>query len=589
MLLTFDIETNGLVRSMDRIHCLVIQDVETGEVFRFNDEPDSKSYSIQTGVKDFLMEAEEIYGHNIVNFDIPVLQNVFPYFKEFEGKVYDTLILSRLFFTDILDRDIKTKPRDMPVNLYGRHSLESWGYRLKFRKGEFGKSADWQIYSREMEDYCEQDVRVTTKLVQMFRPKVKLYADPIELEHACAKIMAEQEQNGFPFNVQAAQRLESKLRSEIEKLSDEMLTRYPFVDGGRFTPKRDNKSRGYVAGAESCKLKDFNPGSRDHIAWIFTKLHGHEFTELTETGKPKIDDSVLRGVGHPDADKFARIMELRKFLGLLSEGDNSWLKLVEADGRLHHSCILNTATGRNAHNRPNLAQVPSGQEYRELFNAGEGRLLVSADCSGLELRCLAHYLHPYDDGAFAKELLEGDIHTKLAEIYGTDRKNGKTVTYCMIYGGGNAKLGLAAGATKAKAVARGKEIRRRVVEQLTGFKELSEAIAAKAETGQLKGIDGRIVRLKKPHAALNYLLQSCGAIICKRWVVAANKRAQEAAIDYYPVEFVHDQQSWSVNPTDADKAQECIEFAIKDVQESLNFRIELDVDAKQGFTWWEVH
>jgi len=587
VILTFDIETNGLVRSFDHIHCLVIQDVETGEVWRFNDEPDSKAYSVQTGVKDFLMEADEIWGHNIVNFDIPAIQRLYPYFKECEAKVRDTLILSRMFFTDILDRDLASKPRDMPPNLYGRHSLESWGYRLKFRKGEFGKTCDWKVYSREMEDYCEQDVRVTTKLVQMFRPKVNLYTDPIWLEHECQRIMAEQEQSGFPFDVEAAQRLENKLRSEIEKLSDEMTSKYMYVQGAEFTPKRDNKRQGYVANCPFTKLKDFNPGSRDHIAWIFTTLHGHTFTELTETGKAKIDDTVLRAVGHPDADKFARIMELRKFLGLLSEGDNSWLKLVESDGRLHHSCILNTATGRNAHNRPNLAQVPSGHEYRELFKPGDGRLLVGSDASGLELRCLAHYLAPYDDGAFGTELLEGDIHTRLAEIYGTDRKNGKTVTYCMIYGGGNAKLGLAAGATKAKAVARGKAIRKAVMDGLTGFKELMDAVSSKAETGQIRGLDGRIIRIKKPHAALNYLLQSAGAIICKNWVVNMNHYFR--GMDVQHCAFVHDEVQLSIAPDLLPKVTEILHQSMTDVQSLFQFRIELACEVVSGDSWGATH
>ena len=115
------------------------------------------------------------------------------------------------------------------------------------------------------------------------------------------------------------------------------------------------------------------------------------------------------------------------------------------EGKLHHSCVLATNTGRMAHMRPNLAQVPSAHEYRELFYAGTDRVVVGADASGLELRCLGHYLSPFDGGRFADTVVNGDIHTDLAEIYGTDRKTGKGVTYCLIYGGGNAKLGSVAG------------------------------------------------------------------------------------------------------------------------------------------------
>ncbi|MCP3664764.1 MAG: hypothetical protein GY696_20100, partial [Gammaproteobacteria bacterium] len=286
---------------------------------------------------------------------------------------------------------------------------------------------------------------------------------------------------------------------------------------------------------------------------------------------------------------FGRILELQKHLGQLSDGKNAWLKLVR-NGRVHHACVLNTNTGRQAHMKPNLAQVPSDAAYRSLFNAGEGRLLASADASGLELRCLAHYLHPFDQGKFQKELLEGDIHTALADIYGTDRKSGKSVTYCLIYGGGNEKLGLTAGAPKASAATKGAEIRKRILDGLDGYADLQKAIAERAKTGVLRGLDGRPIRLQgKDHAALNYLLQSAGAILCKNWVLKANELASEAGIDYYPVEFVHDQMSWSVAPDDIEKALFCIESSIQDVEHQFRFKCALACDPQSGFTWADVH
>ena len=121
----------------------------------------------------------------------------------------------------------------------------------------------------------------------------------------------------------------------------------------------------------------------------------------------------------------------------------------------------------------------------------------------------------------------------------------------MIYGGGDHKLGVTAGATKSKAAAKGKEIRARIHEGLDGFAELSKAIQSRCRGDVLRGLDGRPIRLQgKRHAALNYLLQSAGAMMCKNWVLRAHELAQEAGIDYYPVEFVHDQMSWSVAPDD---------------------------------------
>ena len=589
MRLAFDLETDGLLRGLSQIHCLVTQDLDTGEVIRYDDTNNTRGW-IHDGI-NILEGADEIWGHNIIGYDIEVIKQLCPYFNP-EGKVYDTLILSRLFFTDMLDRDFKLRPPNMPAQLYGRHSLESWGYRLGVLKSEYGKqlSGDWSHYTPEMLEYCARDVEVSVALAKLFEPKLAAYDCTIELEHEVAKIMAWQERQGFPFDVTKGHQLESRLRQELEKISEQMRSTFAFVDGGSFTPKRPNSTRGYVAGAEMCKLKEFNPTSRDHIAWAFQIFRGWEPTEFTNTGRPKIDESVLKAIGTEEALGFARILELQKHLGQLSEGANAWLKLVDSEDRIHHSCMLNTNTGRMAHMRPNLAQVPSDHDYRELFGPGEGRVQVGADASGLELRCLAHFLHRFDGGAFGKTLLEGDIHQSLADIYGTDRKTGKSVTYCLIYGGGDKKLGLTAGASKSNAIKKGKEIRKRIMTGLAGFAELSSAVASRAETGVLKGLDGRPIRIQgKNHAALNYLLQSSGAIVTKVWLVEAYKRLQEASVDFYPLAYVHDEVQLSVAPSDVSRCEEILTQTMIDVQQLVGFKCPLAAEAQHGQSWADCH
>ena len=585
MKLVFDIETDGLIRQgLSKIHCIVAQDLDTGEVHKF--EP----HNYRDGLK-LLSEAEELWGHNILGYDLEAIKVIHPEWT-YEGQVYDTLILSRLLFTDLLDRDFRARPANMPSNLYGRHSLESWGHRLGIHKSEFGKSldGDWSTYSSEMLAYCAQDVVVSVALVRMFEPKMDQYAASIKTEHEVAAIMAWQEREGFPFDVQAAQELELTLRTELKKLSNQMKDTFLWVPGKEMTPKRDNKVRGYIEGAAFCKLVEFNPTSRFHIGWAFQQFRGWEPTEFTDGGQPKIDESVLKGIATDEALAFARILELQKHLGQLSEGKNAWLKNVTDQGRLHHSCVLATNTGRMAHMRPNLAQVPSAHEYRALFTPGPGRTIVGADASGLELRCLAHYLHRFDNGKFAKEVVEGDIHSHLASIYGTDRKSGKGVTYCLIYGGGNSKLGLTAGASQKSAARKGKEIRGKIMSGLDGFKQLSDAVADRASTGVLRGLDGRPIRLQgKSHAALNYLLQSAGAVICKLWVLRANELLQEAGIDYWPLAFVHDEMQLSVAPEHVEQAKFLITAAMKDVEHQLQFKCQLDSEAASGSTWAETH
>ena len=588
MRLAFDLETDGLNRDLSIVHCLVAQDMDSGEIFRYDDS--GKYESVTTGI-EMLMEADELWGHNIIGYDYEAIKYLYPFF-EFKGTTYDTLILSRLLFTDLLDRDFRAKPANMPGNLYGRHSLESWGHRLGIHKSDFGKNlkGDWSQYSPEMLDYCVQDVAVSVQLAKMFEPKLEQYKTCVETEHEVAKMMSWQERVGWPFDIDKAQKLEGKLRQELEALSDDMRSTFAFVAGKEFTPQRPNKTRGYFEGATFTRLTEFNPTSRQHIAWAFKTFRGWEPTEFTNTGIPKIDEKVLVEMDTEESKKFARILELQKHLGQLSEGANAWLKKVESDGRIHHSCVLNTNTGRMAHMKPNLAQTPSAHEYRELFIPGDNRVQIGADASSLELRCLAHYLAPFDGGSFAKEVVEGDIHTQLAEIYGTSRSTGKSVTYCLIYGGGNSKLGTTAGATSSGAVAEGKRIRSRILEGLAGFAELSKAIAERSKHGVLLGLDGRPIRLQgKNHAALNYLLQSAGAIICKQWLLTSYKAMIAANLDWYPLGFIHDELQISIRLRYAEQAEFILTTSMLDVADQLRFRCPLAAESKRGSSWADTH
>ena len=165
MTIVFDLETNGLLHDLTRIHCLAIYDSTTDTVETYNDEKNNK-YSISEGIGRLLV-ADTLVGHNIINYDCAVLRKLYNYFTP-TARIVDTLLLSRLYHPNIYDIDHKHKWRHMPLQLYGRHSLESYGYRLGEYKGDFGKTSDWSEWSQEMEDYCAQDVVVTTKLCDHF-------------------------------------------------------------------------------------------------------------------------------------------------------------------------------------------------------------------------------------------------------------------------------------------------------------------------------------------------------------------------------------------------------------------------------------
>ena len=164
--LIFDLETDGLLYDLTRIHCLVIYDCEADQTLVYNDEGNKEP--IVRGISR-LEEAERIVGHNIIGYDIPAIQKLYNWFKPPEI-VIDTLLLSRLYHTDLLNIDRKRNWKHMPLQMYGRHSLEAYGYRLGEYKGSFSKTTDWKEWSQDMEDYCVQDVAVTTKLCKHFHP-----------------------------------------------------------------------------------------------------------------------------------------------------------------------------------------------------------------------------------------------------------------------------------------------------------------------------------------------------------------------------------------------------------------------------------
>ena len=339
--------------------------------------------------------------------------------------------------------------------------------------------------------------------------------DSCRLEHRVAEILTEQEIHGWTFNEQKAQQLESHLRREMEELTQVLREEWTFVGGALFTPKRDNSTQGYKSGAEFQRLKEFNPTSRDHIAWILTNRLNVKLNKITTTGKPIIDETTLMEINIPFSRACAKCLTIKKKLGMMSEGVNAWNKLVTSKGRIHHNCSVSTNTFRCAHRKPNLAQVPADKEFRELFIASPRHTMVGADLSGIELRMLAHYLGRYDGGRYADILLNDDIHQVNADKIGITRRQVKTVTYAFLYGAGNEKIGMSYDNSLQPKEARkkGSEIREAFVSAIEGLADLLDAVSNKSSQGFLLALDGRRVLVDSPHKSLNYLLQCSAGIV----------------------------------------------------------------------------
>lgn len=426
-----DIETDGLLSDLSKVHCVVLRDVDSKELFSYGPN------QIHEGL-DRISKATKVIAHNGINFDIPALQKVYPSFSIPKERVLDTLTTSRLAYPDLVDRDLRLVQTGRLESKYrGSHSLKAWGFRLGILKGDFGQDTDWSEWSKEMQDYCEQDTDVTLSLYEHLA-KVDVSPKAVELEHDVAWIVSEQTRHGFLFDRNKAHDLLRRLsvkRAELDhKLQDVFDPWFSAVEVKTPTKTLNYKSverHSTWAGVPFTVIKQnvFNPNSRHHIADRLKALYGWKPKDFTEKGQPKIDETVLGKLNYPEAKILSEAMMLQKRISQLGEGDNSWLGMVTTDNRVHGEVNTNGAvTGRMTHNKPNLAQVPAvgkpfGKECRELFCVPKGKKLVGVDVSGLELRMLAHFLAKYDGGAYGKALLEGDIHTVNQQAAGLPTRN----------------------------------------------------------------------------------------------------------------------------------------------------------------------
>ena len=412
--------------------------------------------------------------------------------------------------------------------------------------------------------------------------------DWVQLEHQVAHILQKQEEHGWYFDERAAYELESTLRGELEEATEVLRRKFGFVAGTVFTPKRNNRTQGYVQGCPFTKLKQLNPTSRDHIAWILQTHENWKPTQRTATGKPVVDETVLKDIGSETAQLFLRCLDITKKLGMISEGVNAWQKLSTTCNRIHHHCGVATSTFRCAHRKPNLAQVPSDERFRKLFRATPTYQMVSADLSGIELRMLAHYLSRYDNGRYQRILTTGDIHQTNADRIGITRRQVKTVTYAFLYGAGNTKLGYSYDkllSEKAAAV-KGAEIRKAYIAAIPGLADLLLACEKASKRGYANAIDGRRISVDKGHKFLNYLLQGSAATIAKRWMVIVNECLPP---DGHQLSFVHDELNYECYPRFAEEFAKWLETAARLAGEHYNLRCPIAAEAKIGYTWADVH
>ena len=543
-----DIETDAIDATV--VHCIVAQDLDTGAVDTWYGE----------SIKDFPAWSESVdvfVMHNGVSFDAPVVNRLtgsnIPL-----SKIRDTLILSQLY----------------DPSLEGGHSLEAWGQRLGYPKIEFN---DFAYFSEEMLKYCKQDVVVTVKLYEHLLPQMKKYSGKsIELEHQVRAIVDKQEENGFTLNIQEASCLVARLSEEATVIEEEMQGIFPPIVTERYSEKTGKRLKDNV--------EVFNPASRQQIGKRLIEK-GWKPKNFTPTGHPIVDEGTLKDVNIPEAQKIAQYLLLQKRVSQVK----SWLDVVEEDGKVHGRVItLKAITGRMAHNSPNMAQVPAvyspyGKECRQVWMTSSDKYkLLGCDASSLELRCLAHYM---GDKKFTDEVVGGDIHTANQKAAGLpSRDSAKTFIYALIYGAGAAKIGSIVGGGAKE----GKKIMDKFMSNMPALKTLRDKVDRASGTGYIRGLDGRLLKVRQQHAAMNLLLQGAGAIICKEWLRQITLMTQRD-YDYNLVASIHDEYQFEVRVDQAERFGELTQRAMKQVEKTLSVNCPLDSEYKIGNNWAETH
>ena len=499
-----------------------------------------------------------IVGHNLINFDLPVLSNVWGF--DWTGDVVDTLVLSRL----------------LNPSIDGGHSLKQCALRAgKELKDEFN-AADFDLgLTDAMIDYCLQDCRANWDVYEHITASLDelgFSQESRDLEHRVATITRKQVDNGFAFDFELGCRLHTEHRDRMNEIESELQAVFPPIVEERWSEKTGKRLKD--------KVTVFNPGSRQQVAERL-ETKGAVWKKRTETGKPKVDETTLKPLQYiPEAKLVLEYLTISKRIGMLK----SWIDNVADDGRIHGKVnTCGAVTGRMTHSSPNLAQIPSESDYRRCFTVPEGSQLVGIDASGLELRMLAHYMN---DAEYTDLILNGDIHSYNQKAAGLPtRDNATTFIYAFLYGAGDEKIGSVIG----KGAGAGRQLKDKFLTSLPALATLLNSVGKAAKKTHLRGLDGRRVHVRSEHAALNTLLQSAGAIVMKQALVLAIDRLDQLGYPYKLVAQVHDEFQVEVPEAYADRVGVVFRNSIRKAGRVLDLRCPLDGEYQIGDNWSATH
>ena len=630
MRLVFDIEANGLYEEADTIWCICAKDIDTGT--KYSEDVTNPWFA---NTPHFLEDATELIGHNIINYDLPLLKKIFDWEPHESTKITDTLVMSRLANPDRL------KPPGY-TGRSGPHSLDAWGYRVG--KGK-PSHEEWSVFSPAMLRRCRADVEINVLVYHTVSSELNDFSEEsIQLEHDIAKIITDQEHYGIKFDVDKCNTYIKYLTDRIEEIDKTIIPKLPkelevlgstvmnpfLKTGGYRKQTKDYLEEAYGKQPHSFRLAELLQNNL-LICGPYTRVRFNNFN-IGSTGK--IKDYLLDNGWVPDVWNYNKDTKERtspklegEFRGVDGEIPKAvknritwrhrrsqiegWLKNVRHDntlpcganpcgtntGRMRHHTVVNIPKANSDKEGQLIWDVDKqrdiyGTQMRSLFIPRDDYVLVGHDASGLELRMLAHYMN---DEEFTKEILNGDIHTFNQRRAGLPTRNdAKTFIYALIYGAGDGKIGSIVGGTAED----GRKIKSEYFRALPRLEKFINNVKRAAGKGWLKGLDGRRIYLRKDDRgriarskAVNTLLQSAGAIVMKKSCTLLWEDIKSSQIDAHKVLDMHDEgQSEVLNsPEHIEPYCEIAVNSIVRAGEYYNLNIPLAAECKIGKNMAETH
>jgi len=620
-----DLEGNGLLDTITKIHCGVFKNIDTKEVIKF--PPDRIKEMLQ-----WMDTTDVLIFHNGVGFDYPALEKLYGYV--YKGTKVDTLVMSRLLNTNRL------VPFNCPNKKAGPHSVESWGYRVGRGKPEHN---DWENYSPEMLHRCSEDVEIQYLIYQALlkEAKGKNWKNAFKLSFKLFEVLQKQEQYGWLVDQEAMKFGIHQLEHWINRIDRVLSPHLPLIievedtkENGEFKyiKKPFLKNGLYSKSVEDWYLRN-NVSNSVSVCGPFTRIcfrivdlnsnmetkaflmdSGWEplewnYNDAGEKTSPKLSkddpfEGIVGGVGR----LVARRVQCRQRKSII-EGLH---KLIRDDGRIASRVNTLAVTGRATHrNIVNIPKVGSffGKQMRKLFICKEGWTLVGTDSDSCQLRMLGgrmgskEYIQALCNGDKSKGT---DLHSLTKKIGDIESRDiAKNVMYCLLFGGGDVKLG-----KTAKKPGEGAELREKLYNGFDGLGELMEKLSKEwkrtAKTrynekwnkieyydGYITGLDGRPILVPFEHQLLVYLLQSDEAIMMSLAYIKIESLLLKEGYKWYEdfgiVCFYHDEFTIECRKEIAERVAELSEYAIKWAGEHFKISCPHKGDAKMGTSWAAIH